>query len=184
MTTDREEMLIRRYDLEVTSPPCEPGAERWSAFAHLEDDISEVLPYLNAVWKGAIYDHDAQILTWRMGGRAVSVRPRELAVSNLEDRDEAAEVVERLIARINEVWARRGEIQPSLARRRRLVALDVYKLLPGGNCRACGEPTCFVFATKLTTGQVSVEACTPLFTEEHAEKRERLLALLEEAGAG
>lgn len=179
--TDQEDMLIRRYDLEVTSPPCEPGAERWSAFAHLEDDISEVLPYLNAAWKGAIYDHEAKVLTWRTGGRAVSVRPHELAVSNLEDRDEAVEVVERLIACINDIWRRRREIQPSLARRCRLVPLDIYKLLPGGNCRACGEPTCFVFATKLAAGQVDVEACTPLFTEEHAEKRRRLLALLEEA---
>ena len=175
-------MLIRRYDLEVTSPPCEPGSERWTAFARLEDDIAEVLPYLNAAWKGAIYDHEAKVLTWRTGGRAVSVRPREIGVSNLEDRDEAAGVVERLIAQINKVWERRAEIEPSFARRQRLVALEVYKLLPGGNCRACGEATCFIFATKLATGQVSIEACAPLFTEEHRAKREQLLARLEEAG--
>ena len=28
-------MLIERYDLEVTTPPCEPGAERFSAIARL-----------------------------------------------------------------------------------------------------------------------------------------------------
>jgi len=64
-------VLIKGYQLEVTSPPCEPGSERWTAFARLEDDISDVLPYLNAIWKGAIYDHQAGVLTWRMGGRAL-----------------------------------------------------------------------------------------------------------------
>jgi len=171
-------MLIRGYQLELLSPPCDPGTERWSAFARLEDDIRQVLPYLNAVWAGAVYDHAAGNLTWRMGGRVVSVRPRELAVSNLADKDEAGEVVARLVTQINDIWERRAEITPSTLRRERLRALDVYKLLPGGNCKACGEPTCFIFANKLAAGQVTVEQCTPLYTDEHQDKRAQLLALL------
>jgi ArsR family metal-binding transcriptional regulator len=171
-------MLIQGYQLELISPPCAPGTERWSAFARLEDDIREVLPYLNAVWAGAIYDHAAGNLTWQTGGRAISVRPRELAVSNLADKDEAGAVVARLVTQINDVWERRATLTASTRRRERLRALDVYKLLPGGNCKACGEPTCFIFANKLAAGQVAVEACTRLFTDEHREKRVQLLDLL------
>jgi ArsR family metal-binding transcriptional regulator len=69
-------MLIERYDLEVTTPPCEPGAERFNAIARLTTDISQVLPYLNATWKGAIYDHANRYLTWRTGGRAIAFPPR------------------------------------------------------------------------------------------------------------
>lgn len=174
-------MLIKNYDLEVTSPPCEPGAERFNAIARLVVDIGEVLPYLNATWKGAIYDHKAQFLTWRMGGRGISVRPYEIAVSNLKDRDEAADVIERLVKMINRTWERRAEIEPSTIKRERLKAFEVYKLLPGGNCKACGQPTCFIFANKLVAGEVEIEQCSPLFTEEHREKRERLLAMLEAA---
>jgi len=47
-------MLIEKYDLEVTSPPCAPGAERWSTFTRLTTDIGDVLPYLNAAWEEAI----------------------------------------------------------------------------------------------------------------------------------
>jgi ArsR family metal-binding transcriptional regulator len=172
-------MLIENYDLEVTSPPCRPGAERFNAIARLMVDISQVLPYLNATWKGAIYDHGAHFLTWRMGGRAVSVWPYEIAVSNLEDREEATTVIERLVGMINRIWGRREEIEPSTARRERLRALDVYKLLPGTNCKACGQPTCFIYANKVVAGQVAVETCTPLFTDEHQEKREQLLALIQ-----
>ena len=172
-------VLIEKYDLEVTSPPCDPGTERFNAIARLIVDISQVLPYLNAIWKGAIYDHGAHFLTWRMGGRAVTVQPYEIAVSNLDDREEAATVIERLVGMINRTWERRQEIEPSYQKRERLKALDVYKLLPGTNCKACGEPTCFIFANKLVAGQVAVETCTPLFTDEHQEKREQLLALIQ-----
>ncbi|RLC93124.1 MAG: Fe-S cluster protein [Thermoplasmata archaeon] len=174
-------MLIEHYDLEVTTPPCEPGAERFNAIARFTVDISEVLPYLNATWKGAIYDHENHFLTWRGSGRTITVWPHEIAVSNLEDREEATQVVEQLVERINSTWERRTEIEPSTVKRQRLKALDIYKLLPGTNCKACGQPTCFIFASKLAVKEVDVEQCTPLFTDEYTEKREKLLALLEAA---
>jgi len=172
-------MLIEKYDVEVTSPPCDPGAERFNAITRLTIDISQVLPYLNTIWKGAIYDHGAHILTWRMGGRAVTVQPYEIAISRLEDREEATQVIKRLVGMINRTWERRDEIKPSTARRERLRALDAYKLLPGTNCKACGQPTCFIFANKLAAGEVEVEQCTLLFTETYQEKREQLLALIQ-----
>ena len=55
-------MLIEDYDLELFTPPCHPGAEKWSAVARLEVDISEVLPYLNATLSGAIYNQAANAL--------------------------------------------------------------------------------------------------------------------------
>ena len=36
--------MIEQYDVEVFTPPCEPGAERYAARAQLAEDISEVLP--------------------------------------------------------------------------------------------------------------------------------------------
>jgi len=174
-------MLIERYDVEVTTPPCEPGAERFNAAARFGVDISDVLPYLNAVWRGAIYDHVNHFLTWRTGGRSITVRPHEIAVSRLEDRDEAERVVESLVERINRTWERRNEIEPSTERRQRLKALEVYKLLPGTNCKSCGQPTCFVFAAKLAAGEVDVEKCAPRFTDAYAKKRENLLVMLNAA---
>jgi hypothetical protein len=62
-------VLIDRYDLEVVTPPCEPGGERFSAVARLVTDIGEVLPYLNATLRGAAYTAAAPALIWtRVGG--------------------------------------------------------------------------------------------------------------------
>ena len=52
-------MLIENYDLEVFTPPCEPGAERFAATARLRVDIADVLPYLSATLRGAIYHKQA-----------------------------------------------------------------------------------------------------------------------------
>ncbi len=174
-------MLLQSYRLDVFAPPCEPGAERWTVRAALDDDIGDALPYLNAVLKGAIYNHSARALTWRMGGHAIAVRPREIAISNLRDKDAAATEVQRVVDIINRTWERRAEITSSVEMRQRLKPMDVYKLLPATNCKACGQPTCFTFALKVTASEIEIEQCAPLFTNAFREKREKLMALLEGA---
>ena len=155
-------MLVRNYQIKVTSPPCDPGSERWSAFASLEADIGEVLPYLNAVWPDAIYDHEARVLTRRAAGHAVAIRPHEVAVSNVLDRNDAERLVNELITEINGVWARRGEIVPQTTMRKRPTGMEIYKLLPKTNCRACGQPTCFTFALQVAAGSAELSQCPRL----------------------
>ena len=175
-------MLIQRYELRVKSLPCHPGGECLGAFARLGEDISAVLPYLNTRLKGAMYHPSAQVLTWPMGSRAVSIRPHELAVSDVEDRADAEAVIRDLVDLVNRTWDERDSIRPSLVQREPLKALEVYKLLPRQNCRACGQPTCFTFALMLSSGQVQISQCPPLFTAERKSSRERLLAMLAAAG--
>ncbi len=78
-------MLIEHYDLKVYTPPCDPEAERFSAFAELAVDISEVLPYLNATLRGAIYHRAANALTWKKSGHAIAFHATQIATSNVED---------------------------------------------------------------------------------------------------
>ena len=161
-------MLIEKYDLEVTTPPCEPGAERFSAVARLVTDISEILPTLNATMRGAVYNDTAPALTWKKGGHNVAFHPHQIAVSNVEDRDAAVKEVEGLIRLVNRTWVRRDEIEPDREMHRRPGPLDIYKLLPQTNCRACGQPTCYTFALKLTAGQVKLSDCPEIQEPEYA----------------
>jgi len=120
-------LLLQSYRLDVFSPLCESGAERWSVKAALDDDIGEALPYLNTALKGAIYNHPARALTWRMGGHAIAIRPREIAISNLLDQDAAAAEVQRVADLINRTWERRAEITPSVETRQRLKPMDALR---------------------------------------------------------
>ena len=51
-----------------------------------------------------------------------------------------------------------------------LKALDIFKLLPGTNCKKCGEPTCLAFAVKLVGRDIEITKCDPLFSEKYQEK--------------
>lgn len=174
-------MLVQGYQLDVFAPACDPGAERWSAKAALDDDIRAALPYLNVALQGAIYNHAAGVLTWRREGHAIAIRSRKIAVSNPTDRESAATEIQRVADLIKRIWERRAEITPSIDMRQRLKPTDVYKLLPTTNCKARGQPTCFTFALKMTAGGVQPEHFHPLFTDAYREKRDKLVALLEGA---
>lgn len=174
-------MLIEHYDLEVTTPPCEPGAERFSAIARLVTDIREVFPYLNATLRGAVYNPGAPAVTWTKGGHYVAFHPYQIAVSNVQDRDAALKEAEGLAKLVNRAWERRGEIEPDYEVRRRPMPMEVYKLLPGTNCKQCGQPTCFIFALKLAAAQVKLEGCPPLFEPQYAGRLAQLQAIVIEA---
>lgn len=169
-------MLIENHDLEVFTPPCEPGAERFSAVARLTVDISAALPYLNATLRGAIYHPQAKALTWKKGGHNIAFHAFEIASSNAEDRQGAEKEIESLINLVNRTWARRGEITPSVETRQRPSPMAVYKLLPGTNCKLCGESTCWIFAARLAASQKKLVDCPPLHEPQYADQ----LAALEE----
>jgi ArsR family metal-binding transcriptional regulator len=167
-------MLIDTYELEVFTPPCEPGAERFSAKALLAVDIADVLPYLNATLRGAVYHRQAQALTWKKGGHNIAFHPHEIATSNVADRDAAVEELDGLVALVNRTWARRAEIEPSYKTQKRPTPMAIYRLLPQTNCRQCGEQTCYNFALKLVVGQKTVADCPPL---QEPARREQLAAM-------
>ncbi len=176
-------MLIEHYDVEVFTPPCEPGAERFAARARLLVDILEVLPYLNATLRGAVYNTAAKVLTWKKGGHNIAFHAYEIATSNVEDREAAEKELHGLIALVNRTWERRDEIVPDHTTRQRPTPMAVYNLLPKTNCRECGEPTCFTFALKLVASQVAVEDCPSLLDPQNSEKLAALQAMFIDAPA-
>ena len=171
-------MLIEHYDVEVSTPPCDPGAERFSAKALLLTDISETLPYLNAALRGAVYTPTAAALTWKKGGHNIAFHAYEIATSNVEDRDAAINELKGLVDLVNRTWERRAEITPDHEPRQRPTGLAVYKLLPGTNCRQCGQPTCWNFALKLVAAQVELAACPRLREPTYVDRLTSLKALL------
>lgn len=176
-------MLIEKYDLEVFTPPCEPGAERYSAVGRLTTDISGVLPYLNATLRGAVYHQTANALTWKKGGHNIAFHAYEIATSNVKDREAAIKELDGLIALVNRTWERRAEISPDYELHQRPTPMAVYKLLPQTNCRVCGEPTCFSFALKLVTSQKAMSDCPPIFAPSYAENLQALQTIVIEAPA-
>jgi len=171
-------MLIDHYDLDVFTPPCAPGTERFNAIARLVTDISGVLPYLNAVLRGAMYNPSAGALTWVRAGHRIVFGAYQIALGDLKDREEAEAIMQQLVDTVNRTWENHEEITPDHTAYRRPAPMLVYNLLPRTNCKACGQPTCFSFALKLVAGQVALDQCPPLLDADCADQRAKLQALL------
>ena len=170
----KADLLIRSYDLELIEPPCVPGADRWSAKAHLQDDIAAVLPYLNAELSGANYDPESKVLIWEDAGRKHAFRPDEIAAAPVVDKEEGREVIDGLVSLVNGTWKRRNEIEPSFRRKELPSVMDIYKFLPRTNCRECGYVTCMRFAVGLRQGETELSQCLCL-PEENRRNLSRVL---------
>ncbi len=159
-------MRIADYELEIFTPPCEPGAERHSAVAHLPDSIAEVLPYLNAILNGANYMPSANALTWKRAGHLVAFHADRVAVSNVTDREEAINELDRMVDLVNRTWDRKAEIKPDFQAKKRPPPMAIFQQLPRTNCHECGQATCMAFAFGLSQGNQVIEACPALTSEQ------------------
>lgn len=157
-------MLIEDYKLEICDVECVPSVRGtvYSAKLHLDEDVSEVMPYLNAVIDRADYSGNYQFISWEDEERKYILRPDELAVSGVLDRRQAVELASKVTAMINDIWERRSGIEPVHERRQKPQVLSILKLLPGTNCGNCGVPTCMAFAVKLAEGEAELSGCPPM----------------------
>ena len=176
-------MLIEHFDLEVFTPPCDPGAERYAARARLTVDISGVLPYLNATLRGAFYFPGAKALTWKNDGHNNAFHAYEVATSNIEDREGAEQEIKALVDLVNRTWERRAEITPDRSTRQRPTPMAIYKSLPNTNCKDCSEPTCYSFALKLAASQKKLADCPQLLEPQFADQLTALQEMLVETPA-
>jgi ArsR family metal-binding transcriptional regulator len=167
-------MLLKSYRKEIVRPECRPEAEALHIIAHLDQDIAEVIPYLNAVLGGFQYLKDPPSVSFKAHGKLIAVHPRKICVNALRDEEEGDKIVEWMKQEINDAWDRRSEIQPRYEGAPKPKVFEILKLLPRTNCRECGQPTCMVFATQVAEGGKDAEDCPPL----DAENRKKLEAYL------
>ena len=168
-------MLLESYRKEISRPACNPSFQSLHCVAHLDQDVSEALPYLNAELGGFEYLKDPPAVIFRHQGKILTVEGRRIALNALRDEEEADKILEWLKREINEVWEKRDRITPCYEGAPKPGVFEILKLLPGTNCGECGYPTCMVLAAKITEGAKGPGDCPPL----EGEKAEQLRAYMD-----
>ena len=168
-------MLLQDFHLEIFKSKCQADAKGVHCFAHLGQDVSEVLPYLNTALGGFEYLQNPPAVTFRAQGKLITVHGDKIAVNALKDEAEARKIVVWLKNEINDAWENRQSIEPSITGMPRPGIIEILKLLPKTNCRECGDPTCMVFATKVAEGAKGAENCAQI-KDENAEKLTRYMS--------
>lgn len=158
-------MLLKGYRLEIFNNKCMPGAMTVNCFAHLDQDVSAVLPYLNSVLGGFEYVQEPPAVTFKTQGKLITVHASRIAVNALKDEAEARKIVDWLKREINETWENRSGISPRTKGAARPQIIEILKALPKTNCGQCGAPTCMVFAARVVEGVKGANDCPPLDAE-------------------
>ena len=174
-------MLLHSYEITRTLP-CLADPMKIRVIAEVSEEIQEVFPYLNTVLKGCIYNHPANTLTIRKDQKLITLHVLHITLAKIEDEKEAEEILRWLKDLINETYENRAKVEPNYSMAAELKALDIFKLLPGTNCKRCGEPSCLAFAVKLVGRDIEITKCDPLFSEKYQEKQKVLVELLQAAG--
>ncbi len=167
-------MLLKSFRKEISRPECNPSFQSLHCLAHLDQDIGETLPYLNAELGGFEYTREPPSVTFRTQGKIITVHPRLIAINALRDQAEADKILAWLQGEINRVWEERERIELSYSGAPRPQLLEILKLLPKTNCRKCGQPTCMVFAAQAAEGGRGVGDCPEIQEPQAGQLREYL----------
>lgn len=164
---------------------CFADPNRIRIMAQSDRKFDDLLPYIASQFPNAVFSPENGFLSWREGRRLVSIfSTGKIGVTYLKDENEARQILEKIKEKINWVYRNKHKIDISgVTKRKPLNALQIYRYLPGLNCKKCGFPTCMAFAVKLISLEITPAKCMPLFEESKYEgRRKALIETLDLAG--
>jgi ArsR family metal-binding transcriptional regulator len=161
--------------------PCIADEKKIRLIGYFNRDISEIMPYLNTVIKGASYNKNAPTFTFAKLRRLINLYNIKVAIAKADNIIDAWEVLNEIKSLINETYKNREKIKPNYEQKVKVTALQIYGWLPKTNCKVCGEATCLAFAVKLLLGEEKLENCKPLFTEEKFLENKNIMQELADA---
>ena len=161
--------------------PCMADEKKIRLIAYFNRDITEILPYLNAVIKGASYNKGASTLTYAKERRLINLYNIKITIAKADDIIDAWHILDEIKALINKTYENRLNIKPNYEEKVKVTALQIYGWLPKTNCRACGEATCLAFACKLLQGEQKLSKCVSLSMESKFAENKKIMQEMAEA---
>jgi ArsR family metal-binding transcriptional regulator len=161
--------------------PCMADEKKIRLIAYFNRDITEILPHLNAVIKGASYNKNASTLTFAKERRLINLYNIKITIAKANDIIDAWHILDEIKTLINKTYENRDGIKPNYDEKVKVTALQIYGWLPKTNCRACGEATCLAFACRLLLGEQKLAKCSPLSTESKFFENKKIMQEMAEA---
>lgn len=146
-------------------------------------NLAYLIPILARLIRGGSFRPDVPVLAFEEEHRLLVVSPGRLVVCRADDLLDIWVMLRCAVELVTAGWNRRVSIEPERQPRQGIGAIEIFKRLPGTDCRQCGLSSCMEFAVSLLVGRRRVSQCVPL--EHHGARRHRasLMWLLETIGA-
>ena len=161
--------------------PCMADEKKIRLIGYFDRDITEILPYINAVIKGASYNKGASTLTYAKERRLINLYNIKITIAKADDIIDAWKVLDEVKELINRTYKNKDTIKPNYEEKIKVTALQIYGWLPKSNCKACGEATCLAFACRLLLGEQKLSKCVPLSSEQKFSENRKIMQEIVEA---
>ena len=125
----------------------------------LERNLAPLFPYINAVAEDAQYYEKPEYIKFMLHGHLCAFYPLQGLFAPVANLNDATDFLGRLMAFVEHIEQRRNGLRPNFKRYRPVSPIDIFRLLPGTNCKDCGHPTCLAFAAALSRQKAKVTAC-------------------------
>jgi len=163
----------------IETSPCLAEKDLFKGITMASVDLTELLPYLNAVVEKPNYLPNSNSLLFKNGIIRFTLKGNNINVAKFANITELYELLDWVKELINTTYENRERIEPNHKGQKIVPTLKIYSLLPKQNCKKCGEQSCMAFAAKLNKLEAEVDDC-PLFREnEFKELKNKLLREME-----
>jgi DNA-binding CsgD family transcriptional regulator len=136
--------------------------ELWSVSFKPDRDTAYLFPYINGALDDALWYERPDHVRFLLEGRRCLLYPERAAAHFFQSRQSALAFIAPLMAFLKDVDNRQKEIRPNHNRIKHVHVLDIFRLLPGTNCRNCGFSTCMAFAAAVARGKATADRCPEL----------------------
>ena len=156
--------------------PCIADSSKFRVIANMTPPLSGTLKVLEPLFPRGRYSDGVNALIIQKGEVITTIYGTgKVTLTMIKSESEAKEALENLQSTINEAIAK--GVAPAPREKVRVEPMEIYKYLPKTNCGKCGEQSCYTFAIKIMSGEVSLDKCTPLKEPEYAINQEQLQVL-------
>lgn len=162
--------LINHYEIKsIDNIVCLPGTGILRLFMTVDNNLTDLLPYLNSYIKKARLLPQINWIRFpftgfpdKKGNWNVAIKKNEIIIAKFNNSEEAKEVAKEVIDFLNHVNDIKETIKPDITAWNPPKVFDILNYLPKTNCKKCGFLSCMAFATKLAEGEVDIELCKEL----------------------
>ncbi len=159
-------MLIKGYsDFSFSKAGILPQFQpMWGAYFKLDNNVRCLFPYINREIPDALYYDIPEYIQFKLDGVHCSLYPIEVMVAPFYDQDQALGFITHFIDFLNDLFDRKESLIPDYKKYKPVSILDIYKLLPGTNCKECGYASCMAYAAFLSKSETTTDQC-PYFIQ-------------------
>lgn len=178
-------MLLEKLDI-VNITPCIAYPEKIKVIASSSVELEDIIPYLAVTLKNKVrginYNTNMKNLTFTLRQNRYTVHATKVAITTLDDLNQAKDCLEWIQNEINEAYSQKDKISPLTESTKNITPFELFKYTPKTNCGKCGEATCLAFVSKLCKQRIELSLCPTLQEKEYEMKKNKLIKILQESG--